>query len=60
MDKVPLDDQIAEVNREIKIREGYYKRMIKLQRMSQSVCDERMTRMQGVLATLTEVKDHKP
>lgn len=47
-----LNQQIEEVEREIKLREGVYPRQVASGKMRQSVADYHLDRMRGVLATL--------
>lgn len=51
-DKVPLDEQIAEVKRELALRENAYKGFVARQKMTQEEADEHIRRMKGVLKTL--------
>jgi hypothetical protein len=49
---VTLGEQIAEVERELKLRESVYPRRIAAKQMSQTIADRGMDRMRAVLATL--------
>jgi len=51
-----LDEQIECVERELKLREGVYQRLVWQRRMSEQVRDRELTRMRAVLETLQRVK----
>lgn len=53
---IPIDDQIAEVKREIGMRRHVYPRFVDQKRITQSQADERITVLEAVLDTLTEVR----
>lgn len=50
---VTLDDQIACVEREIRMRERVYPHQVNLGRMNQEYADRELARMRAVLSTLT-------
>lgn len=53
---VPIEAQIACVEREIKMRERVYPRWIEAKRMTQKKADEEIAAMRGVLETLRKSK----
>lgn len=55
MADVSLSDQIAEVKRELRLREINYPRWIAAGKMNQAEADRQLERMRAVLATLEEV-----
>lgn len=57
IDDVSLQDQIAEVHREIEQRKRVYARMIDQAKMTPVEAERRMTAMCAVLATLESVRD---
>jgi hypothetical protein len=52
-----IEEQIAEVERELALRRQVYPRRIAEKKMSEGAADLHMRRMEGVLATLRAVKD---
>ena len=53
---VPLKDQIACVERELRLRRQVYPRQVKNQFMTQARCDEEIRKMEAVLATLRSLE----
>jgi len=51
-----LDEQIECVERELKLREGVYQRLVWQRRMTSSCAIRELTRMRAVLETLQRVK----
>lgn len=51
--------QIAEVKREIRMREGVYPKWVGAGRMEQREADDKIKAMKAVLATLEVVRDNK-
>ena len=51
-----IEEQIAEVERELELRRRNYPRWVETKKMSQSASDLHMRRMAGVLNTLRMVK----
>jgi hypothetical protein len=54
--QVPLQHQIAEVKRELAQRKTVYARLIRENKMPAEQAEDRMVRMQAVLATLEELR----
>lgn len=52
MRDVELDDQVACVRREIRMRESAYPKWIQIGRMTQAQADRELNTMRAVLATL--------
>jgi hypothetical protein len=57
--KISLDDQIAEIDRELKLRETVYANHVMRKKMSQEKADLHMARMVAVLQTLIWLKTHR-
>lgn len=53
---VAIEDQIAEIKREIRMREGVYPKWVQSGRMKQADSDRQIARMRAVLETLEAVK----
>lgn len=51
-----IDQQIEEVERELRLRDGVYKRQVAAGKMRDSIAAYHTDRMRAVLATLQEVK----
>lgn len=51
-----IDEQIAEVRREVKLREQVYPHQVTRLKMTQAQADEHLARMRAVLETLERVK----
>jgi len=56
---ITIDQQIAEVKREIGMRERVYPRFIEQKRITQAQADERITILQSVLETLERIRDEQ-
>lgn len=54
-----LDQQIAELRRELGFRPRVYGRWVSERKMTQAQCDERIGRMQAAVATLERVRDEE-
>jgi len=54
-DHVTLTEQIAEAEREIKLRERVYPRMIRSRQMSEAMAERRLTLMRAIAETLRQV-----
>jgi hypothetical protein len=54
-----IDEQIAEVKRELSFRPRVYGRWVSDGRMTQAQCEERIGRLQAALATLEGVRDEQ-
>lgn len=54
-----LEDQIAEVKREIRQREFVYPKWVAQSRMTQAASDKQLGRMRSVLATLEKLKSEQ-
>lgn len=54
--EVSLDDQIACVFRELRMRESVYARQVENRKMSRDVADRELSRMRAVLKTLEGLK----
>lgn len=52
-----LTDQIAEVEREITMRQRVYPRLVQNRTLSQAKADRSIETMRAVLATLTRLRD---
>lgn len=52
MSAIPLDEQLAAVEREIRLRERVYPRWIESGKMTQARADREIAAMQGVAMTL--------
>lgn len=53
---IPLDDQIAEVQRELRVRGTVYARWIADKKMKPDVAERQITRMQAALHTLMSLR----
>jgi hypothetical protein len=53
---ISIDDQIAEVGREISLRERVYPRWVGAAKLTPSTADKQMARIRAVLETLKRVK----
>jgi hypothetical protein len=53
---VTIEEQIAEVERELELRRRVYPRRVEEKKMSQNASDLHMRRMENVLATLRAVR----
>lgn len=56
---VPIDEQIAEVEREIALRERVYPNWVAKGRMNQARADEAMARIRAALTTLRYMREHR-
>lgn len=56
---IPLDQQIAEVKREIALRENVYPSFVARGKMRQGEADLHLERMQAVLTTLLWLKENE-
>jgi hypothetical protein len=54
-----IDDQIAELRRELGFRPRVYGRWVADGRMTQAQCDERIGRMRAALATIEWLRDEQ-
>lgn len=52
-----LDDQVAEVERELAVRRGVYPRLIAARRLSREAAERQMARLEAAAATLARVRD---
>lgn len=59
-DVVPIDEQIACVERELRFRRKTYPRLVRSRQLTQVLADKELERMEAVLGTLTRVKDAGP
>ena len=57
---VPIEAQIACVQREIRMREHVYPRRVAEQKMTQALADRELSTMRAVLATLVMVPKTQP
>jgi hypothetical protein len=55
---IPLDEQIACVEREIKLRQRVYPRRVSDRKMSQAQANKQIGLMEAVLDSLRWMKDH--
>ena len=55
-----IEDQIAEVERELKLRRHVYPRHVAAKKMSQPTADRHITVMEAVLDTLRQTKGGNP
>jgi hypothetical protein len=55
---IPLDEQIAEVEREIRLRHRVYGRRVSDRKMSQAQANKQIGLMEAVLDSLRWMKDH--
>jgi hypothetical protein len=55
-DVIPIDAQIACVEREVGFRERLYPRWVKAGKLTQATADDELSRMRGVLLTLQRVQ----
>lgn len=55
---IPLDEQIACVEREIKLRQRVYPRRVADRRMTQALADKQIALMEAVRDSLQWMKDH--
>jgi hypothetical protein len=58
MSKIPIRQQIAEVEREIAMRHSVYPRLVAQERMSQAAAKQALDCMAAALATLKWVERH--
>lgn len=56
MYEVTIEDQIASVEREIKLREAHYPRWVEQKKLTQKTADLEIARMRAVLSTLVNLK----
>lgn len=56
---ISLDQQIAEVNREIAMRRRVYPRFVASGKMTQEQADQRIAAMHAVHETLTRLRDEQ-
>lgn len=54
--EISLDDQIACIFRELRMRESVYERQVENRKMSRDVADRELSRMRAVLKTLEGLK----
>lgn len=54
---VSIEEQIAEVERELRMREHVYPRLVLEHKMLQRQSDKAMDRLRAALATLKQVRD---
>lgn len=54
--EISLDDQIAAVHREVKMRRRVYPNQVRLGKMTQAEADKELARMQAVLRTLEHLR----
>lgn len=54
---ISLEEQIAEVERELRLREHVYPRFIESKKMRQEKADKCMAAMRAVLSTLQSIKE---
>lgn len=57
--KFSLNQQIEEVEREVKLREDVYSRQVAQGKMRQSIADYHLGRMKAALATLQWIRDNE-
>jgi hypothetical protein len=57
--KISIEQQIAEVGRELGIRRGVYPQFIARGRMSKEEADEHITRLEAVYSTLLWLRDNR-
>lgn len=57
--KIPLDDQIAEIERELGMRRRVYPHMVAKGTYDQGQADRQVARLEAVLATLTWLKANR-
>lgn len=57
--KFSLNQQIEEIEREVRLRESVYPRQIAEGKMRQSIADYHLGRLKAALATLQWVRDHE-
>jgi hypothetical protein len=57
---IPLAAQIAEVERELRLRAGAYPRFIAAGRMTQAAADRHVAAMAAALATLRRIEQGNP
>lgn len=57
---VPIDEQIACVEREIRMREQVYPRWVQAKKLTQATSDKQIAGMKAVLETLQQVKASTP
>ena len=55
---IPLDEQISEVEREIRLRYRVYGRRVSDRKMSQAQANKQIALMEAVLDSLRWMKDH--
>lgn len=56
---IPLDDQIAEVAREVAMRRNVYRKWVASGKMKQVDSDKQIERMEGALKTLEWLRKNK-
>jgi hypothetical protein len=56
---IGINQQIAEVRRELGMRRHVYDRFVRIEKLTQQQADERITRLEAVLATLERVRDEQ-
>ena len=56
MKLVPVSEQIAAVERELRVRESTYRRLVATGYMSEDAAKRQMQQMQAVLKTLKELE----
>lgn len=59
MSKPALDDQVAEVGREVGLRRNVYQRLIAKGQMTQAAADLHLARMEAAYRTLKWLKKHE-
>lgn len=59
MSDIPLSEQIAEVKRELALRERVYPGFVKSGRMKQAEADQHYARMKAALYTLMRVEEEQ-
>ena len=59
MAKITLDEQIAEVAREVALRRNVYPQFVGRGKMEQAEADLHFARMEAVLATLTWLRENR-
>lgn len=57
---ISIDEQIACVERELRLRRKTYPRLVRTQHLTQRVADEEVVRMEAVRATLLLVRQSGP
>lgn len=59
MSKIGIDEQIAEVGREIGLRKSVYPGFVARGKLSQEEADQHLARMEAVYATLKWIRDNR-